>query len=395
MSLLNGLIADLFWMLLPVAAASGWLAARRSDAQQPTRKPLHVSLEQVPGLEHLLHEQPDTAIEMLLKSLEVESDTLETHLALGSLFRRRGEVDRAIRIHENIINRKQLAPEERCLALCELGLDYMRSGLLDRAEELFKELLRLGHYRTTGLRYLIEIYQQEQEWQKAINAASELQTLTGEATGYMVAQFLCELAEQEFDVGKTNQAKRTLKRALLADAGCVRASLLEARALLAEGQQREALRPLRRIERQDPAFLSEALPLVAEAYRALGQLEELERYLVGLAGSAASVPAALMLAELKAEREGPEVAMQLLVSELATRPSLRGVAQILGYTLSMVSGEPAVVLRHVLEHSQALVRKRHAYRCERCGFRARTLHWHCPSCKRWNEVKPRSGSQDD
>jgi lipopolysaccharide assembly protein B len=388
-------VADLFWMLLPVAAASGWFAARRADAAPRRRKSSRIALEHVPGLEHLLHEQPDTAIEMLLKALEVETDTLETHLALGSLFRRRGEVDRAIRIHENIIARKELEPEQRCLAVCELGLDYMRSGLLDRAEELFQELLRQGHYRTTALRYLIEIYQQEQDWQKAIGAASELQTLTGEATGYMVAQFLCELAELEFAEGKTNQARRTLKRALLADAGCVRASLIEARTLVDEGQYRDALRALRRVERQDMAFLSEALPLLARTHAALGQSEEFERYLSGLSGSAASLPAALMLATMKAEREGPQPALDSLVAELATRPSLRGVHQLLTYTLPAVNGEPAAVLRHVLDHTGALVRKRYGYRCTRCGFQLRTLLWLCPSCKRWNEVKPLQGSDDD
>jgi lipopolysaccharide assembly protein B len=392
---MTGVLAELLWMLLPVAAASGWFAARRSEADRRRRAGKRIALEHIPGLEHLLHDQPDTAIEMLLRALEVQPDTLETHLALGSLFRRRGEVDRAIRIHENIINRRELEPEQRSLALCELGLDYMRSGLLDRAEEIFKDLIAQGQYRTTALRYLIEIYQQEQDWQKAISAASELQLMTGEATGYIVAQFLCELAEQELAEGLVNQAKRTLKRALLADAGCVRASLIEARVLVEAGEHREALRPLRRIERQDMSFLSEALPLLARVHDALGLQDEFERYLGTLSGSPAGVPAALMLAEMRAARHGPEAALHCLTTELTTRPSLRGVNQLLRYALPAVDAGPVEALRQVLEQTSALVRKRHGYRCGRCGFRARTLHWLCPSCKRWNEVKPRHGSDND
>jgi len=392
---MSGLMAQLLLMLLPVAAASGWYAARRSETDRRQRASRRIALEHIPGLEHLLHDQPDTAIEMLLRALEVQPDTLETHLALGSLFRRRGEVDRAIRIHENLINRRELEPEQRCLALCELGLDYMRSGLLDRAEEIFKDLIAQGQYRTTALRYLIEIYQQEQDWQQGISAASELQMLTGEATGYIVAQFLCELAEQELAEGRVNQARRTLKRALLADAGCARASLIEARVLLDAGEEREALRPLRRIERQDLAFMAEALPLLARAHTALGQQDEFERYLATLSGTPAGVPAALMLAELKAAREGTALALDCLGAELATRPSLRGVEQLLRYALPAVSVGPINALRQVQDQVHALVRKRHGYRCGRCGFRARTLHWLCPSCKRWNEIKPLQGNEHD
>ncbi|HAZ60328.1 MAG TPA: hypothetical protein DCY89_01990, partial [Gammaproteobacteria bacterium] len=216
-----------------------------------------------------------------------------------------------------------------------------------------------------------------------------------EATGYIVAQFLCELAEQELAEGRVNQARRTLKRALLADAGCARASLIEARVLLDAGEEREALRPLRRIERQDLAFMAEALPLLARAHTALGQQDEFERYLATLSGTPAGVPAALMLAELKAAREGTALALDCLGAELATRPSLRGVEQLLRYALPAVSVGPISALRQVQDQVHALVRKRHGYRCGRCGFRARTLHWLCPSCKRWNEIKPLQGNEHD
>ena len=153
-------------ILLPVAALSGWYYGRK-DARERINSPAGVpgmSQDYFKGLNYLLNDRPDKAIEVFIKVLEVESETVETHLALGNLFRRRGEVDRAIRIHQNLVARPSLDKEQRALALLELGIDYMRSGLLDRAETLFKELIQTGMYERQVLRHLVDIYQQEQDW---------------------------------------------------------------------------------------------------------------------------------------------------------------------------------------------------------------------------------------
>src|SRR5918996_4151215 len=167
----------LLWVLVPIAVASGWYAARLRPFIPPgSGSPRGFSSNYFKGINYLLNEQPDKAIEALIKSLQVESDTVETHLALGNLFRRRGEVDRAICLHQNLVAQPCLDKEQRCLAILELGMDYMRSGLLDRAEGLFRELLEqeMDLYARQALRQLLDLYQLEQDWDKAIASAQEL-----------------------------------------------------------------------------------------------------------------------------------------------------------------------------------------------------------------------------
>ena len=165
--------SNLIWLLLPLAAASGWYLASRGGAHRRGEPPT-LSKDYFKGLNYLLNEQPDKAIDVFIAMLEVESDTIETQLALGNLFRRRGEVDRAIRIHQNLITHSALGDEQRSLAALELGMDYMRSGLFDRAERLFKSLLDSGTHTKKALSQLLDIYQQEQDWDKAIACAREI-----------------------------------------------------------------------------------------------------------------------------------------------------------------------------------------------------------------------------
>src|SRR5690554_2987083 len=220
-------MVELFWLLLPVAALSGWLIGRRRDSR-PDSDGGKLHGEYFQGLNYLLNEQPDKAIEVFTRMVEVDSDTVETHLALGNLFRRRGEVDRAIRIHQNLIARPTLNAEQRSLALLELGMDYMRSGLLDRAEGLFKELAETGNHMEPALRQLLVIYQQEKDWSNAIMVARRLESISGEALHAVVAQFHCERASEHLAAGREREAQEDVRRALNVDPRCVRASLMEA-----------------------------------------------------------------------------------------------------------------------------------------------------------------------
>ncbi len=381
----------LFWLLLPIAAASGWYVARRTAP----RPPPELGPSYVKGLNYLLNEQPDKAIEVFLQMLEVESETVETHLALGNLFRRRGEVDRAIRIHENLIARPALTSEQRWLAVQELGMDYMRSGLMDRAEGLFKELLQAEVQVRKTLGHLLDIYQQEQDWDTAIACAQELHARCGDDTNAMIAQYHCEKAERYLARGEDAKAVESLREARAADPRCVRASLMEGRLAMAAGRPEEALSAYRRIEKQDPELLVEALPPLMACYRALGRLDEFARHLRSQSPKHAGITAVLLSSEILAAQEGREAAIEYLSRELRKRPSLRGLDRLLEHLLAEPGGPARAYLELVKQFTAGLMHDRFGYKCRHCGFLAKAVHWQCPSCKHWASVRPIYGIEGE
>lgn len=385
----------LLWLLLPLAAASGWWAARRSQERDGQGGRLRVHPEYIRGLNYVLNEQPDKAIEVFIKMLEVDSETVETHLALGSLFRRRGEVDRAIRIHQNLIARPTLSRDQRSLALLELGLDYMRSGLLDRAEGLFKELVEMGAYVHQALGHLLEIYQQEKDWQNAIATARRLEASSGESLKSMIAQFYCELAAENVALDKNKDATELLRRALKIDPNCVRASLIEAEMKKKEGRIDAAIKAYQRTEKQDPEYLPEVVAPLSLCYRELGKLEEFMSYLRGIVGRHGGITPSLLLAELIAEVQGEEAAIKFISRELRRRPTVRGVDRLIEYSIRKANGEIRDNLQTIKELTASLIGGSPVYKCIQCGFKAKRFHWKCPSCRNWNSVKPVHGVEGE
>ncbi|WP_428624459.1 lipopolysaccharide assembly protein LapB [Sedimenticola sp.] len=379
---------ELFWLLLPVAAASGWWAAKRNISRQEVtvteRSPGYFS-----GLNYLLNEQPDKAIDVFIKMLEVDSDTVETHLALGNLFRRRGEVDRAIRIHQNLIARPMLNREQRAQALLELGQDYMKAGLFDRAESLFNELGEMNMFQAQALENLLTIYQQEKDWDKCLQVAKRLGQRTGKSRRRECAHYYCELAEEARFRKDLIKASQLLKKAQLSDEGCVRATILQGEIEASDGSAKNAIRILRQVEKQDPAYISEVLPAIIDCYREMGNRAELVRYLRQLYEKHHSVSSVLALTDFIQEDEGEEAAIQFLTGYLHAHPNLEGLDRMV--TLSLKKGmsegfESLLILQHILNK---ILENRAAYQCISCGFTAKTLHWQCPSCKAWSSIKPR------
>ncbi len=323
--------------------------------------------------------------------LDVQSETVETHLALGNLFRRKGEVDRAIRIHQNLIARPTLDKKQRATALLELGMDYMRSGLLDRAESLFMELLESGSYTTQAARQLVRIYQQERDWDEAIKYTRRLEISSGESHHHMIAQFICEQAEQAYQRKDHKQAKLLLKKALTTDNNCVRASLLQAQIFILQDEPKNAIRELRKIEKQDIDFIPEAMGMMQECYLKLGKIEEFTDYLQTVTELQDGITAVLMLADVKHETEGLDAAIEYMASALRKRPSVRGLGRLIEYALENASGETRENLMIVQSLTDKLLEKKHAYNCTHCGFTGKSLHWQCPGCNYWNTVKPIQG----
>jgi len=225
------------------------------------------------GLNFLLNEQPDKAIEAFIEVVKVDPETVELHFALGSLFRRRGETERAIRMHRNLLERSDLGAEQRLHAMVELGEDYLKAGLLDRAEEMFAKLKDSPH-RTGALKSLIEIYQQEKDWMKAVETAGALEKDSGQSSQKEIANYYCELALTEATHSRPDGAKRHLESALSAHRKCVRANIILGDILAAAGDHAGAIEAWKQIEQQNPAYLALVAQRLLESHRTLGRAPE-------------------------------------------------------------------------------------------------------------------------
>lgn len=378
---------DLLWLLLPLAAASGWLVAR-FEQKRRVQKSLDLPSAYFKGLNFLLNEQPDKAIEVFIRVLEVNSDTVETHLALGNLFRRRGEVERAIRIHQNLIARPTLDREQRSQALLELGQDYLKAGLFDRAENLFLELAEIRAHSEQALRLLLHIYQQEKEWEKAISVVRKLARASGKDMNSMIAHFYCELAEQDYAHHNHSSARERLKHALAADDKCVRASILFGDIDAQEGKYREAIEQWQRIEKQDIHYLGEVAERIAEGFRKLGDEQGLYDYFHVSLRRHGGVSLALTFADIINRREGVEAAEKFIIDWLRRAPNVHGLHKLL--ELNLVKAKDSarndlLMLKGIIEE----LRTQHlGYACAECGFKGKSLHWLCPGCNHWNTIKP-------
>lgn len=387
---------ELLFLLLPVAALSGWLIGRRKvrgNSDSSTFPPLSRDLFQ--GLNYLLNEQQDRALEVFIRMSEVDSETVDLQFALASLFLRRGEVDRAIRIHQNIIARPMLPRAQRNQALYELGLDYMRAGLLDRAESLFHELVNDPRYGELCRHQLLEIYQQEKEWVNAINVARKLSSASGQRLSQLIAHYYCELAEASLKRGDVAEAQRMIKRAFSEDKNSVRASILEAGFALRQRLPKNAIRAYKRIEQQDADYLPLVIEPLKQSYEQLGQMAEFTRYLRELVEKQESISLVLALAQQLCSRGNEREAADLLKDYLQRRPSLRALQYLLelryNHDESGLQGDISIIKAIV----EKLLAAKPIYQCKHCGFSSKTMHWQCPSCKHWNTVKPIHGIEGE
>ncbi|MEJ7746035.1 MAG: lipopolysaccharide assembly protein LapB [Luteimonas sp.] len=376
-----------FFLLIPVAAVSGWVVGRRGGERHSDSQVSKLSTTYFRGLNYLLNEQPDKAIELFLHIAELDKETFETQVALGHLFRRRGEVDRAIRLHQALVSRSDLNDQQKVQALLALGEDYMRSGLLDRAETVFTELAQIDQRAPQALKHLIGIYQAERDWDKAIENATRFETATGEPMGKLIAQFECELADRLRASGDIDAARAAIARAYVADSNSVRAGMLEGRIEADLRNDAAAIRAFERAARHDPDYLPELLPTLLASYERSGDTTGARAFLSEMSEHYRGVAPVLALTRLVEAEDGVPAARAYLARQLKDRPSVRGEAALIDLTLAEGVDPEATLLdlKHITD--QLLVRNP-SYRCGRCGFGARTHHWQCPSCKEWGSIKP-------
>ena len=378
---------ELLWLLLPVAAASGWFAARRAEDRGRRR----LTPDYFRGLHYLLNDQPDRAIEVFIKVLEIDEETAETQLALGNLYRRRGEVDRAIRLHQNLVARPALTDDLRLEAHLELAQDYLSAGVLDRAEDIYRDLVGAKAHQVQALRHLLDIYEQEKDWEQARNTARELAEATGTEQGAVISQYLCEGALQALALGSKDEALELLRSARDAHPDCARASLHEGDILSSQESFDLALAAYRRIEDQDADYLPEVIDRIQRCFDKLDRREAARGYLERVLDRYGGMTVMLALAEMIREEGGNTSAIHFMLEALAKRPTVRGFDRLLDFASKSLSADVPDHLEVMKGLLAQLMNDRPVYQCRHCGFAARSLHWQCPGCKHWNTVRPVRG----
>lgn len=382
------------WMLLvfPLFFGMGWLAAR-IDIKELLTESSALPRSYFQGLNFLLNEQQDQAIEAFIEVVKVDPQTVELHFALGSLFRRRGEVDRAIRMHLNLVERADLEEDKKQQALFELAQDYLKAGILDRAEAAFHEL-HGTQYEKESLDFLLDIYQKEKDWLKAIDICQRLAVLTGTSRGKEASFFFCELAASELAGKQTEAALVHLEQALAVHPHGVRATIMLGDIEKEAGRMARAIDIWKRIEQQDTQYL----PLVAErllqAYR---QVNDEAAAVVLLQSWLLRYPSLDLMNVLfgaLVQREGAESAYLMVRNELKRNPTLLGLDKLLEAQLLKMNSERRgdVELVKTLIHNRT--RGLAMYRCKHCGFKARQFYWHCPACHSWESYSPKRSEEN-
>lgn len=377
-----------FWWLLaiPLFFALGWLAAR-IDIKQVVTESRSVPDSYFRGLNFLLNEQPDKALDAFLEVVKLDPETIDLHFTLGALFRKRGEIDRAIRMHENLLERETLAEEIRLKALIELGQDYLKAGLLDRAEEVFDRLLETS-YAGQARRQLLEIYVQEKDWNKAIQAATELEKSSARPMNAETAHFHCELATLDMVKGNLSDAQRHLDQALSKHSSSARASIMAGDLHALSGDREAALATWKLIEAQSPAHMVLVVERMLESYKQLGRLDEGLQWLKGLLTRHPSLDLFNALYHAVMESQGAEAAYQLARDELRRNPSLHVLERLAEAELIAAPEDRREVIQNAKSLIQRHVQRLSRYHCVSCGFKAKQFFWRCPACGCWDGFDP-------
>ncbi|TKC91541.1 lipopolysaccharide assembly protein LapB [Trinickia terrae] len=379
---------DFWWLLIvPVAFAFGWIAARY-DLKTLLSESSNLPRSYFRGLNFLLNEQPDQAIDAFIEVVKLDPETIELHFALGNLFRRRGETDRAIRVHQNLLSRADLPVNEHDHALFELGQDFLKAGLLDRAEETFGRL-ESGDYALGAQRALLTIYEIEKDWNKSIETAGRIETMGADPLDKEIAQFHCELAQEALQQKKPADAAAQLKLALKANPQNVRATILAGDVQAAGGDHATAIVQWRRVEEQNPAYLPLVIEKLMKAYAAMGRAAEGADLLTSYVDRYPSNDLLDVAYQHVAELRGSDAAHTLARTQMQKSPNLAGMTRLLEAQIA-AADEPR---RGELELMRTLIKQRTKnlprYTCQNCGFRARLFYWQCPGCSGWETYAPR------
>jgi len=382
------ILAGLFLLL----AAAGWVIGRFGERDEEDAPP-PLNIDYLKGLNFLLNEQTDQALEHFLRMVRVDAKTIETHFALGSLFRRRGEVDRAIRIHQNIIARPDLASEQRDQALYSLAKDYLAAGLLDRAEKLFSRLSQGSRYQVQAIEALCGIYEQERDWEKAIEAGKRLEVLGGRSLALQIAHYYCELAEAAAATGDYASARQYVKNAQAGRPRTMRGALTRAHIARDTNDSKTALKLYHRIIDENTYLIAEALPEIVAIYTRENEVDELERALKSMLSKNPEMSSLVAYTAIVNDIGGIPVIDECVEQYMLNEPTLGEFVEL--QRLSDEKGEADSRFARVRGALSKLAAATPRYQCQECGFSSQRLLWQCPSCRDWETQRPASRVQFD
>jgi lipopolysaccharide biosynthesis regulator YciM len=379
------------WLLLTIAVAAGWFIGRLGGSGNGSRARISDEESVKDRLQFLFTNYSDQAVDNFVQSLAVNKETVSLHLSIGRHFRNKGETDRAILVHQNLLARPELPPRFSPQVTLELAMDFLNAGLLDRAEALLQQIMGDREYGRKASQQLIDLYQQESEWRKAADVARILTKDDADPAMFKdLAYHTCELAEQALGQDDRWAAQKFAKEALDYDRSCVRATLILMKILIRQGSYREAGNQGLKVFDQNPDFGPESIDRLMKLEHEHGDIGRLVKKLRKLYETYPSTSLLLALVESVERVSGCTAAIDLLRRELEIRPSVRGLLRLVemaGYEKGMTTDEGRLVSRIGL----LILANRPVYRCVSCGFSGQQLHWLCPSCKQWETVRPIQG----
>lgn len=384
-----------FVFLLPIVWLIGYLKGRKVSKTNLNSKDQTLSKTYFTGLNYLLNEESDKAIDAFATLLSVNSETVETHLALGNLFRRRGEVDKAIQMHRNLIAKPSLTTAEKHYAVRELGYDYMAAGLLDRAENIFMELSQEKAHKFDSLNQLISIYQQTKDWTKAIKISEQFSNdqLVGQSQS--ISHFYCEQAERALAENDYTLANGYTEKALKFSASNVRAIMISSEIYHSKRQYANAIKCYKTIQKKDIAFLSEVIDGFVDSYTKIGDSSGLSRFFHESIENGAGVSVVLRYAEEIKKNKGDIAAAQYISDKMKEHPSIKGLLVLINMHVAHASASALASLQMLQSVVEKLLKDKPVYQCHHCGFQSKALFWQCPSCKSWGEIKPIQGIEGE
>jgi len=376
-------------LLFMVALGCGWALGRRERKNSRSYEL---------GLRHLLNEQQDEAVETLVEALRVDQDNIDTHLALGGLLRRRGELEKAVFVHENVLSHARLDQKTRHEVQIELARDYLQAGLLDRAEDMSVLLAKENpQFKRDSLQVTLQVYERERDWLRCIETAKSI--TGGEKERRLedaISHYYCELAEEQIEAKSIEAARASVVEAIGHASDNPRTSLILGRLEMASGNAVAAITALERIIEQNPIYVGESLSLLKSAYEQGEQsIVGYEAYLRACVERGPSISVVLELVDRIKTNEGALAVSRFMAEHLRSNPTVRGLIHLIDLHLSASEGETLQYLQLLKDFAEALVQDKPTHRCGECGFEGKRMRWHCPSCRNWASIEPIFGLEGE
>jgi len=387
---------ELLFLLLPVAMAYGWFMGRNSIKQKDQTIKQDLSIKYSTGLNYLLSNQQDKAIDSLLDALKVEDDSVEAHFAMANLFRKRGELDRALKVHEHLVRLNHLPTKDKQQAVFELGKDFLSAGLYDRAETMFSKLLKSSDYGIKALTYLLQIYQSTKDWQQCISHKKQIIKLNDKRLLHTLANFYCELATMAFEQDEFITVIELLELALQLDPNSCRANWLMAKIYQNHQQCELAAKCYQDIYHQDKEFFPDVIEKMHGCYKNMDALDDFYKFIKKVYDETASTGALISYLTYVEEKHSKKKAIEFILSALKRRPTIRGFQHFVNMQINQaqedINDDSLDLIKELIGE---YLKVKHRYGCRSCGFNSQIHYWSCPSCHEWEQLKPIRGLEGE